>query len=162
MLLDGNIGIRTMHGMDETRWYNRASGRAEQDYTIDASLMPVGRGVGALKSWLGKIVGKVAKGGNNVVYHSVQNGITQYVGITNNLARRAAEHLATKGIKIDPLMKGLSRADARAVEQALIEIHGLGKNGGSLLNKINSISPANPNYRTQLQRGYELLKSIGY
>lgn len=100
--------------------------------------------------------------GANVVYHSVENGVTRYVGITNNLARRAAEHLAKKGINIEPLMQGLSRADARAVEQALIEVNGLIKNGGTLLNKINSISPANPIYGTQLQRGFELLKSIGY
>lgn len=78
------------------------------------------------------------------------------------MARRAAQHLGTKGIKIESLMQGLTRSDARAVEQALIEIHGLGKNGGTLLNKINSISPTNPAYGSQLQRGYELLKSIGY
>lgn len=59
-------------------------------------------------------------------------------------------------------MQGLTRSDARAVEQALIEIHGLGKNGGTLLNKINSISSTNSAYASQLQRGYELLKSIGY
>lgn len=87
------------------------------------------------------------------MYHSVQNGVTQYVGITNNLAVRAAQHLATKGINIQPLMQGLTRTDARAVEQALIEIHGLGKNGGTLLNKINSISSKNPAYGSQLQRG---------
>ena len=108
------------------------------------------------------LVGNAAKGGSNVVYHSVQNGVTNYVGITNNLARRSAEHLAHKGISIQPLMKGLSRADARAVEQALIEIHGLSKNGGTLLNKINSISSKSPIYGQQLQRGYDLLKSIGY
>ncbi|MDQ0639854.1 RHS repeat-associated protein [Pedobacter sp. W3I1] len=97
------------------------------------------------------------------VYASVtKEGVTQYVGITNNLARRAAQHLASKGIIIEPLMKGLSRTEARAVEQALIEIHGLGKNGGTLLNKINSISTSNPSYGAQLQKGYELLKSIGY
>lgn len=59
-------------------------------------------------------------------------------------------------------MQGLSSSDARAVEQALIQIHGLGKNGGTLLNKINSISSSNPAYGSQLKRGYELLKSIGY
>jgi len=59
-------------------------------------------------------------------------------------------------------MKCLSRTDARAVEQALIEIHGLGKNGGTLFNKINSISSTSPAYRAQLPRGYKLLKSIGY
>ena len=90
------------------------------------------------------------------------NGVVDYAGITNNLARRAAEQLSSKGIRIQKLMGGLSRSDARAVEQALIEIHGLGKNGGTLLNKINSISPKNPVYGQQLQRGYDLLKSIGY
>lgn len=105
---------------------------------------------------------KLATKAGTTVYTSVSKGVTQYVGITNNLARRAAEHLASKGINIQPLMQGLSRADARAVEQALIQIHGLGKNGGTLLNKINSISRKNPSFGSQLQRGYELLKSIGY
>lgn len=101
--------------------------------------------------------------GDNVVYLSKNaDSVTQYVGITNNFARRQAEHLASKGIEIEPLMKNLSRADARSVEQALIEIHGLGKNGGTLLNKINSISQKNPVYAESLERGYELLKSIGY
>jgi len=76
----------------------------------------------------------IVEAGDNVVYHSVEEGVTQYIGITNNLARREAEHLASKVISKDPLMQGLIRADARAVEQALIEIHGLGKNGGTLLN----------------------------
>ena len=88
-------------------------------------------------------------------------GVVKYVGITNNLARREAEHLAQKGININPLMTGLSRSDARAVEQALIEMHGLGKTGGTLLNKINSIATSNPAYSSQLKRGYELLKTIG-
>ena len=111
-----------------------------------------------------KIIGnRVAKGGKNFVYISKNaNGVVDYAGITNNLARRAAEQLSSKGIRIQKLMGGLSRSDARAVEQALIEIHGLGKNGGTLLNKINSISPKNPVYGQQLQRGYDLLKSIGY
>lgn len=130
----------------------------------------IGKGISALRTSgaakaaeAGVEVGANAtKTGGNVVYHSVEVGVTQYVGITNNLARRAAEHLGTKGIKIEPLMQGLTRSDARAVEQALIEIHGLGKNGGTLLNRINSISPTNPTYGSQLRRGYDLLKSIGY
>jgi len=101
--------------------------------------------------------------GKNVVYTSTNaNDVVQYVGITNNYARRAAEHLRDKGINIQPLMKNLSRSDARAVEQALIEIHGLQKNGGTLMNRINSISSKNPSYAKQLARGNELLKSIGY
>jgi hypothetical protein len=99
----------------------------------------------------------------NTVYRAVDSaGEVKYVGITNNLARRAAEHLRTKGIQIEKLMGNLSRTDARAVEQALIEIHGLGANGGTLLNKINSIARTNPAYADQLRRGLELLRSIGY
>jgi hypothetical protein len=103
------------------------------------------------------------RGATNTVYRSLTAaGEVQYVGITNNLARRAAEHLASKGIQIEKLMGGLARADARAVEQTLIEIHGLEKSGGTLINQINSIASSNPAYASQLQRGYELLQSIGY
>jgi hypothetical protein len=131
-------------------------------------------GVGA--RWVGMTVAARAAGARaagavaargaaeaNVVYRSVTAaGQVQYVGITNNLARRAAEHLAGRGIQVEKVLGGLSRGDARAVEQALIEIHGLGKNGGTLLNRINSIAPSNPAYAQQVQRGYELLQSIGY
>jgi len=86
----------------------------------------------------------------------------QYVGITDEMARRTAEHLRLKGIQIEELMANLSRQDARAVEQALIEIHGLSKNGGTLMNRINSITPTDPTYASMLRRGLELLESIGY
>ncbi|AKJ01147.1 hypothetical protein ATI61_114143 [Archangium gephyra] len=85
-----------------------------------------------------------------------------YVGITHHLAKRAAFHLRTKGIRVEKLMGNLSREDARAVEQALIEIHGLSKNGGTLMNRINSIARSNPDYAALLRRGLELLESIGY
>jgi hypothetical protein len=85
-----------------------------------------------------------------------------YVGITNNIARRAIEQLAAKGISIIPLIENLRPEDARAVEQALIEIRKLGKNGGTLLNKINSIAVSNTKYAQSLERGYELLRWIGY
>ena len=157
IFVDGSIvGIDT--GL--RNWHARRSGALTNVYP-EFDLLLLSR---LLYSGASAVVSEdvAAEGGGYVVYHSVHNGVTQYVGITNNLARRSAEHLASKGIKIEPLLQGLSRNDARAVEQALIEIHGLGKNGGTLLNKINSISPANPTYGAQLQRGYELLKSIGY
>ncbi|HYO54194.1 hypothetical protein [Archangium sp.] len=90
------------------------------------------------------------------------NKQVQYVGITNEIARRSAEQFRLKGIDIDKLMGNLSREDARAVEQALIELHGLGKNGGTLMNRINSIARSNPDYAALLRRGKELLESIGY
>ena len=82
----------------------------------------------------------------------------QYVGITNNIARRALEHAASKGIQITEILKGLSRFDARAIEQCLIEYYGLGRNGGMLLNKINSIAITNPSYAAAIRRGWELIK----
>lgn len=48
------------------------------------------------------------------------------------------------------------------MEQALIEIYGLRKNGGSLANRINSIARTNPDFAKQLLRGQELLKKVGY
>ncbi|MFE8598891.1 SitA5 family polymorphic toxin [Archangium violaceum] len=102
--------------------------------------------------------------GTTSVYVS-RNQVTeevQYVGITDDIARRSAEQLRQKGIPIQRFMENLSRKDARAVEQALIEIHGLRKNGGTLLNHINSIARSNPKYAEALRRGLELLESIGY
>ncbi|MFA5952933.1 MAG: RHS repeat-associated core domain-containing protein, partial [Hyphomicrobium sp.] len=108
-------------------------------------------------------LGIALRGGTTAVYRSLNAaGDVQYAGITNNLARRAAEHLRGSGIQVEKLIGGLSRSDARSVEQALIEIHGLGKNGGTLLNRINSISRSNPAYANQLRRGYELLQTVGY
>lgn len=98
------------------------------------------------------------------MYRSVnrQTGLVEYVGITDWFAIRAAYHLLTRGFHIEKLIKGLSRTDARAVEQALIEIHKLGKDGGTLLNKINSIAKTDANYASRVQRGYDLLRSVGY
>jgi RHS repeat-associated protein len=102
-----------------------------------------------------------------LVYQSKPNPATgeiTYVGITQNLAARATTHLRTKGIEIEPIgqMQNLSRYDARAVEQTLIEFYGLGKNGGTLLNKINSIAETDPAYSVSLARGQELLRQANY
>jgi hypothetical protein len=99
------------------------------------------------------------------VYRSVRpDGTVQYVGITNNMVRRAAEHArGPHQMRVVELMSGLSKKDAHAVEQALIELHGLSKNGtGTLLNKINSIAPSRSDYYQQLQRGFEILREQGY
>lgn len=72
------------------------------------------------------------------------------------------QHMKAMGIQIYPLVSGLTRSAARAVEQALINIHGMGKSGGTLLNKINSIAKTNPTYAQQLLRGYRILQKIGY
>lgn len=78
------------------------------------------------------------------------------VRITNNLGRRAAEH----GADLKPIAYGLTRSQARGLEQAVIEDRGLAKNGGTLLNKINSIARSNPMYNNAVQFGRQLLPYV--
>lgn len=104
---------------------------------------------------------------NNVVYQSVSKvtGAVDYVGITSNYTRRAAEHAkSARNLSIIqiPGLSNLTRWDARAVEQVLINHHGLTQKGGSLLNLINSIAPNNPIYKAALSRGEQILKSVKY
>ncbi len=98
--------------------------------------------------------------GFNVVYRVVENGVSRYVGITNNFLRRAGEHLGERGWTIRPIqgLENLSRYDARAVEQVLIEHYGL----SNLYNQINSIATSNPIYSEATRRGLEILRSIGF
>jgi hypothetical protein len=98
----------------------------------------------------------------NVVYRSVEDGVTQYVGITNNFLRRSMEHSGRFNIQRIPGLGKLSRFDARAVEQVLIEKYQLQKNGGILLNRINSIAKTNPIYDEAIKRGTEILNQIGF
>ncbi|PWG77901.1 GIY-YIG nuclease family protein, partial [Pararcticibacter amylolyticus] len=95
-------------------------------------------------------MGNAAKGGVNVVYQGIDAaGVVRYVGITERAASvRFAEHLNAIGTGRELLryevIEGatdLSRTGARILEQTLINQYGLHKNGGLLLNKINSIAP---------------------
>ncbi|WP_170836334.1 GIY-YIG nuclease family protein [Pandoraea sp. ISTKB] len=104
-----------------------------------------------------------ALAGATTVYSSTdENGNVRYVGITDDLEARARAHLRQKGIIIEPIagLQGISREDARSVEQVLIEYYGLGKNSGSLINKINSISSKNQIYADSLKRGVDILKKL--
>jgi RHS repeat-associated protein len=138
---------------------------------VGSALMGCGMGLVALG--LGKALGLVlrrmgpgARRGGNVVYQSINaTGDVQYVGITNNPARRAAEHLASpRALEITPIpgLQNLSRADARAVEQVLINHYALARNGGTLLNRINSIARKNPIYADAIRRGTQILRQAGY
>lgn len=112
------------------------------------------------------LIGGFYRGGLSwLVYIARGSKGIKYVGITSQFAIRQATHLREKGIFIEKALEGLSKADARAVEQVLIEMYKLGgKSGqtGQLLNKINSISAKNPAYGQSLQRGMELLKDIKF
>lgn len=103
-----------------------------------------------------KAIGKLgaraaAKGGSNLVYQGFDKaGVVRYVGITEREAAvRFGEHLSSGTAKsllryeVVPGATNLSRTGARVWEQTLINQYGLQKNGGLLLNKINSIAPKN-------------------
>ncbi|TGX79998.1 GIY-YIG nuclease family protein [Palleniella muris] len=89
-------------------------------------------------------------GTNSVYIGRDANGNVRYVGITErNPQLRFNEHLNSgaerSNLRFDVVngTGALSRIQARIIEQRLINIYGLGKNGGQLYNKINSISPDN-------------------
>lgn len=92
-----------------------------------------------------------AESGTNLVYQGFDKaGVVRYVGITEREATvRFGEHLSSGTAKsllryeVVPSATNLSRAGARVGEQTLINQYGLQKNGGLLLNKINSIAPKN-------------------
>lgn len=124
------------------------------------------RGLGGLAAGLGTATAGGALNaaintGDVGVYTAVSNGKVIYVGITNDFERRAGEHAGRFVIQRIPGLQNLSRLDARSVEQVLIKRYGLAKNGGSLQNLINSISPKNPGYQQAIQRGTQLLHDAG-
>jgi|GEM_PF-2327164 len=95
--------------------------------------------------------GQVAKEGTNLVYQGFDKaGIVRYVGVTKREAAvRFGEHLSSATAKsllryeVVPNATNLSRTGGRVWEQNLINQYGLQKNGGLLLNEINSIAPKN-------------------
>jgi RHS repeat-associated protein len=109
--------------------------------------------VGVGLAMLGGILlsgGTGAVKGAHTVYEGVDkaSGVVRYVGRTaRGVATRGAENEAAGGGKqflTYQAVRGgenLTLQAARVMEQRLINQYGLGKNGGQLLNKINSISP---------------------
>jgi hypothetical protein len=86
--------------------------------------------------------------------HSVYVGVDEITGVVRYVGRtgrdpaiRFAEHAASGTERAGLTFRvvdgatGLTRMQARAWEQGLINSHGLGKNGGTLFNKINSVAP---------------------
>jgi hypothetical protein len=77
-----------------------------------------------------------------VVYGLAVGGRIAYVGITNNLARRTAQHAATRTFdSVVRLGASSTRNGARVIEQNNINRFNTINRGW---NRINSISPRNP------------------
>jgi hypothetical protein len=94
-------------------------------------------------------LGIEAKLGSYIGYHGYDSsGVVRYVGITmRDAAERFGEHLAAKGTGKELLRyeavegaEGMTKLEARIWEQQQILKYKLGKEGGQLLNKINSIA----------------------
>ena len=89
------------------------------------------------------------------VYQGYRDGENVYSGITNNFERRQAQHGDRFTMEQLTGEEGLTRGEARAVEQALIV-----RNKGE--NKINSISPNQPYYQQAVDWGEAWLQAHGY
>lgn len=90
---------------------------------------------------------------NNSVYQGVKGGEDIYVGITNNVVRRTSEH-GTRFDELTVMGSGLTRGEARAVEQAMIV-------SNNYDNIINSISPKHSYYDDAVAWGQNWLKQNG-
>ena len=97
--------------------------------------------------------------GSYSVYQYVQDGVVKYYGMTNDFFRRSGEHFKSRGWTIEQipsLFNNLSKFDAHAVEQALIEQAGI----QNLENIRNGIAASNPIYGEAIQRGNDILKLL--
>jgi RHS repeat-associated protein len=115
-----------------------------------------GLAAGAVTLAGGKVILQAGAAASYAVYQSLSEGMN-YIGITNNVSRRAGEHLRERQMRIGVLMDGLTKEQARGVEQILIEARGLKRDGGDLMNQINSIAKSNPSYERLTAIGRELL-----
>jgi RHS repeat-associated protein len=98
---------------------------------------------------------RIARTADTFVYLGKRGGEAVYTGITNNPARRAAQH--GDRFVLEPLhSQPVTRLEARSIEQALIV-----RNPG-FENQINSISPRHPWYGEAVEWGEAWLRSHGF
>jgi RHS repeat-associated protein len=96
-----------------------------------------------------------ATAANWVVYYARTPQGQYYIGVTSNYIAREAQHLSRFRIQAITGLPKMNYAAAKGVEQLLIE--NIRRSGGSLLNKINSISPKNPYYKKFTDMGHDIL-----
>ena len=102
----------------------RASGRASQAWGAVKGVFRRG-GDDAVEIATERSAPSVAREGATTVYRSVNEaGQVQYVGITNNLARRAAEHLRERGMGLWSSVV-YDRSRSGLLHHAVDELHAL-------------------------------------
>ncbi len=145
--------------------FARRGDRAEQAVRDVTTRLPLSESVkrkilAELPGSAGRLPVELAGGPQNYIVYRGEN----YVGITDDFARRAAEHArAGRSFTLEPIAgaTGLSRGEARAIEQACIEQGGLATAGGALANRINSIDPSHSYAAAAVEYGHALLSRIG-
>jgi hypothetical protein len=120
------------------------------------NLLKGGRGAGAAFP-AALAVGNNARTGISVYKGLSSAGEWVYSGITNSILRRAMEHLGRFDIR--EVGKGLTWGQARAIEQALININKARKATVPPANVINSISPIHAYYDAAVKWGEWWLRS---
>ncbi|UZT99846.1 hypothetical protein ODZ84_09905 [Chryseobacterium fluminis] len=125
-----------------------ARGKTQMQMMVSENPLIQEAALGMLTSGTGNVISRSVR--TYSVYQGLEEGIVRYVGITSRSpATRFAEHIANGGerslLRFETIegASGLTRRQARIMEQNLINQYELQKNGGQLLNKINSIAPKN-------------------
>lgn len=96
------------------------------------------------------------------VYKGVKDGKDVYAGITNNIARRSAQHGDRFEVERLQNMPSVTRGQARAIEEALIKrAGGVKSEGGSYENIRHSISPNHDYYQQAVDWGEQWLQGMG-
>ena len=174
LIVAGSAALGAIYATGYT-WWNYGACATASDYWDVAGIGALyGGGAALFNAGLGKVFGAlfgaIGKLGSGPAVLGGGGGVTPYIGynaagvpyygITNSLGRRIAEHAANGITNIQALssaLTNLTRAEARAVEQALINRAGL----ANLTNKINSIAESNPIYTNSVALGNSLLKAAG-
>lgn len=152
-LAGGNI---VMSGPSSSGSAGRAKGvvsLGEMDYTMPSGTVytsDLSKAAEGVVQTSVKIAPVASNTGSYAVYQGLDAANTvRYVGITKRLpSLRFSEHLNSTGTGKEFLRyeviedaQGLLRNQARTLEQTLINQYGMQRNGGLLLNKVNSIAP---------------------
>jgi hypothetical protein len=98
------------------------------------------------------------------VYRSSLGSAEKYVGISDDPPRRWRQHAAAGRSFTPELIQGatgLTKGQARSIEEACIVRGGLRGAGGSLANEYHSINPDAPHHDAAVRYGNALLKKLG-
>lgn len=145
--------------------FARRGDRAEQAVRDVTDKLPLSTSIkkkilDGLPSRTGRLPAQLAGGPKNYVVYKGEN----YVGITNDFDLRKTQHArAGRSFTPQPIpgASGLSRGEARSIEQACIDQGGLMSSGGLLENRINSIDPKHNYKEAAVDFGLALLMNLG-